>query len=95
MRRIQRREPSFNEYIDAGGNFIDTANKYTEGTNEKYIGEFISSDRYRFVLATKYTSNTRRRDPNAPTGKYKKNNKKITNQDQRLQKEKKKMMVVD
>ncbi len=93
MRRIQRREPSFNEYIDAGGNFIDTANKYTEGTNEKYIGEFISSDRYRFVLATKYTSNTRRGHPNVPTGKYKKNNnKKITNQDQRL---KKMMMVVD
>jgi aryl-alcohol dehydrogenase-like predicted oxidoreductase len=57
--------PSFNEYIDAGGNFIDTANKYTEGTSEKYIGEFISSDRDRFVLATKYTSNTRRGDPNA------------------------------
>ena len=55
----------FNAYVDAGGNFIDTANKYTEGTSEKYIGEFIASDRDRFVLATKYTSNTRRGDPNA------------------------------
>ena len=55
----------FNTYIDAGGNFIDTANKYTEGTSERYIGEFISGDRDRFVLATKYTSNTRRGDPNA------------------------------
>jgi aryl-alcohol dehydrogenase-like predicted oxidoreductase len=55
----------FNAYVDAGGNFIDTANKYTEGTSEKYIGEFIAGDRDRFVLATKYTSNTRRGDPNA------------------------------
>lgn len=62
----------FNEYVDAGGNFIDTANKYTEGTSEKYIGEFISSDRDRFVLATKYTSNTRRGDPNAG-GNHRKN----------------------
>ena len=55
----------FNAYVDAGGNFIDTANKYTEGTSEKYIGEFIADDRDRFVLATKYTSNTKRGDPNA------------------------------
>ena len=55
----------FDAYVQAGGNFIDTANKYTEGTSEKYIGEFIASDRNRFVLATKYTSNTRRGDPNA------------------------------
>jgi aryl-alcohol dehydrogenase-like predicted oxidoreductase len=43
----------FDAYVNAGGNFIDTANKYTEGTSEKYIGEFISSDREQFVLATK------------------------------------------
>ncbi len=62
----------FNAYVDAGGNFIDTANKYTEGTSEKYVGEFIASDRDRFVLATKYTSNTRRGDPNAG-GNHRKN----------------------
>jgi aryl-alcohol dehydrogenase-like predicted oxidoreductase len=62
----------FNAYVDTGGNFIDTANKYTEGTSEKYIGEFIASDRDRFVLATKYTSNTRRGDPNAG-GNHRKN----------------------
>ncbi len=62
----------FNAYVEAGGNFIDTANKYTEGTSEKYIGEFISSDRDRFVLATKYTSNTRKGDPNAG-GNHRKN----------------------
>ena len=62
----------FNKYVEAGGNFIDTANKYTEGTSEKFIGEFISSDRDRFVLATKYTSNTKRGDPNAG-GNHRKN----------------------
>ena len=62
----------FNAYVDAGGNFIDTANKYTEGTSEKYIGELIAADRDRFVLATKYTSNTRRGDPNAG-GNHRKN----------------------
>src|SRR5919112_1315938 len=62
----------FNAYVDSGGNFIDTANKYTEGTSEKYVGEFISGDRDRFVLATKYTSNTKRGDPNAG-GNHRKN----------------------
>ncbi len=55
----------FNAYVDAGSNFIDTANKYTEGTSEKYIGEFIAGGRDQFVIASKYTSNTRRGDPNA------------------------------
>jgi aryl-alcohol dehydrogenase-like predicted oxidoreductase len=31
----------FNAYVNPRGNFIDTANKYTEGASEKYIGEFI------------------------------------------------------
>ena len=29
----------FNAYVNADGNFIDTANKYTEGASEKYIAE--------------------------------------------------------
>jgi aryl-alcohol dehydrogenase-like predicted oxidoreductase len=62
----------FDAYVDSGGNFVDTANNYTAGTSEKYIGEFIASDRHRFVLATKYTSNTRRGDPNAG-GNHRKN----------------------
>jgi aryl-alcohol dehydrogenase-like predicted oxidoreductase len=45
----------FDAFANAGGNFIDTANLYTEGTSEKMVGEFISSDRDHFVLATKYT----------------------------------------
>ena len=32
-------------FVDAGGNFLDTANNYTQGTSEKYLGEFIEGDR--------------------------------------------------
>jgi aryl-alcohol dehydrogenase-like predicted oxidoreductase len=53
----------FDAYVDAGGNFFDTANRYTEGTSEKYLGEFIAHDRERFVVATKYTLFTRHGDP--------------------------------
>jgi aryl-alcohol dehydrogenase-like predicted oxidoreductase len=48
----------------AGGNFIDTANNYTNGTSEKFVGEFMRSDRDHFVIATKYTLTERRTDPN-------------------------------
>ncbi len=42
-------------FANAGGNFIDTANRYTDGTSEKIIGEFIQPNRDHFVIATKYT----------------------------------------
>ena len=45
----------FDAYTNAGGNFIDTANRYTEGSSETFVGEFIKSDRHHFVVATKYT----------------------------------------
>ncbi len=45
----------FDAFVEAGGNFIDTANGYTDGTSEKIVGELIASDRQRFVLATKYS----------------------------------------
>jgi aryl-alcohol dehydrogenase-like predicted oxidoreductase len=48
----------------AGGNFIDTANNYTNGTSEKFVGEFVRSDRDRFVIATKYSLTERKQDPN-------------------------------
>jgi aryl-alcohol dehydrogenase-like predicted oxidoreductase len=62
----------FDTFSNAGGNFIDTANRYTEGTSEKFVGEFIASDRDHFVLATKYTLHTRRDDPNF-SGNHRKN----------------------
>ncbi len=45
----------FEAYVEVGGNFIDTSNNYTNGTSERYVGEFIASDRDQFVVATKYT----------------------------------------
>lgn len=62
----------FDAYAEAGGNFIDTANRYTEGTSERFVGEFVSSDRDHFVVATKYTLFTRKDDPNA-AGNHRKN----------------------
>jgi aryl-alcohol dehydrogenase-like predicted oxidoreductase len=55
----------FEYYAEQGGNFIDTANFYTEGTSEKLLGEFLKDRRDQFVLATKYTLNMRPGDPNA------------------------------
>jgi len=54
----------FDLFVEAGGNFIDTANNYTNGTSEKFVGEFIKADRDHFVLATKYTLSERDTDPN-------------------------------
>lgn len=54
----------FEAYANAGGNFVDSANNYTNGTSEKFVGEFIRSDRHHFVLATKYTLSERPSDPN-------------------------------
>lgn len=62
----------FNAYTNAGGNFIDTANRYTEGTSEKIVGELVAADREHFVLATKYTLHMRRDDPNF-CGNHRKN----------------------
>jgi aryl-alcohol dehydrogenase-like predicted oxidoreductase len=62
----------FDLFVSKGGNFIDTANVYQNGTSEKYVGEFISSERERFVIATKYTLTTNPDDPNA-SGNHRKN----------------------
>ena len=46
----------FDAYVEAGGNHIDTANEiYTGGTSERLVGEFVGSERDRFVIGTKYT----------------------------------------
>jgi aryl-alcohol dehydrogenase-like predicted oxidoreductase len=55
----------FDTYVDHGGNFIDTANQYTNGTSERLVGEFAGDRRERLVIATKYTLATRPGDPNA------------------------------
>ncbi|MEU6778869.1 aldo/keto reductase [Nonomuraea angiospora] len=55
----------FDTYVDRGGNFIDTASQYTEGTAETLVGEFASGRREELVLATKYTMARRPGDPNS------------------------------
>ena len=57
----------FNAYIDAGGNFLDTADGYTNGKSEELVGKFIAdrSLRDRAVLATKFTFNADPTNPNA------------------------------
>lgn len=52
-------------FAEAGGNFLDTANKYHGGQTEEIVGEFIARDRDYWVLATKYTLSMRGEDPNA------------------------------
>jgi len=57
----------FDVYRAAGGNFIDTADMYSAGTSEQWLGEIIRSDNSRdeIVLATKFTFNTQPGNPNA------------------------------
>jgi aryl-alcohol dehydrogenase-like predicted oxidoreductase len=55
----------YEAYREAGGNFIDTANVYTNGTSETFVGEFIAGHRQEVVLATKYTNAVAGHDPNA------------------------------
>lgn len=55
----------FDAYVDRGGNFIDTANQYTNGTSESFVGQFAREKRDRLVIATKYTLTTRSGDPNS------------------------------
>jgi len=62
----------FDAYVKKDGNFIDTANRYTNGTSEKFVGEFIASQREHFVLATKYTLYEKAGDPNR-SGNHRKN----------------------
>lgn len=45
----------FDAFVNAGGNFIDTSSNYTNGTAEKFVGEFVASQREAYVVATKYT----------------------------------------
>jgi aryl-alcohol dehydrogenase-like predicted oxidoreductase len=55
----------YDRFREAGGNFVDTANVYTGGTSEKFLGEFIEGHRQEVVLTTKYTNSMPARDPNA------------------------------
>lgn len=50
----------FKTYIEAGGNFIDTADIYSQGVSEEMVGEFILEMNLRdqVVLSTKFAFNS-------------------------------------
>jgi aryl-alcohol dehydrogenase-like predicted oxidoreductase len=62
----------YDAFREAGGNFIDTANFYTNGTSETFLGKFMQGHRQSVVLATKYTNSAPGTDPNA-AGNHRKN----------------------
>jgi aryl-alcohol dehydrogenase-like predicted oxidoreductase len=55
----------YDAFREAGGNFVDTANLYTNGTSESFLGEFMQGHRESMVLATKYSNAASGTDPNA------------------------------
>jgi aryl-alcohol dehydrogenase-like predicted oxidoreductase len=56
-------------YLECGGNFLDTADGYTNGTSETLLGKFLSEAgsglRDKLVLATKYSFGGKVGDPNS------------------------------
>ena len=52
-------------FREAGGNFIDTADVYTNGASEEMLGRFVSAERDNVVVSTKYTLPTDKSDPNS------------------------------
>lgn len=58
----------FDAYLDAGGNMVDTANIYTDGQSERYLGTFLRGRRDSVVVATKYAATRDPSDPNAGGG---------------------------
>jgi aryl-alcohol dehydrogenase-like predicted oxidoreductase len=57
----------FDRYVDAGGNFLDTADGYQLGHSEKMCGKFMHDRKLRdqIVLATKFTFNGSPGNPNS------------------------------
>jgi aryl-alcohol dehydrogenase-like predicted oxidoreductase len=58
----------YDAFREAGGNFVDTANMYTNGSSERFLGNFLREGRDSVVLATKFTNvapgTNKGRDPN-------------------------------
>ncbi len=62
----------YDTFVEAGGNFFDTACNYQGGAAETLLGEMIARDRDRAVVATKYTLSVAPGDPNG-WGNHRKN----------------------
>ncbi|MFC3892290.1 aldo/keto reductase [Lentzea rhizosphaerae] len=63
---VEESEKILKAYLDRGGNFVDTANFYTNGHSEKILGDFLKANgiRDRVVLASKFFFNMHPGDPN-------------------------------
>ena len=64
---VEESQRIIDRFVELGGNFIDTANRYTNGHSEKIIGDHVgrhSARRDRLVIATKFSSNLYPGDPN-------------------------------
>jgi aryl-alcohol dehydrogenase-like predicted oxidoreductase len=57
----------FRQYVEAGGNFVDTADLYTNGRSEELLGALMreAGNRDALVVATKFSFSARPGDPNA------------------------------
>ena len=57
----------FDAYVEAGGNFIDTADVYASGRSEELLGGYLTDQRLRdkVVLATKFGFGAQPGNPNA------------------------------
>jgi aryl-alcohol dehydrogenase-like predicted oxidoreductase len=60
-------------YLDAGGNFIDTADSYQFGESEEWLGRLIGKNRPELILATKYTMGAAPQSTLAGSGNSRKN----------------------
>jgi aryl-alcohol dehydrogenase-like predicted oxidoreductase len=64
---VEESEKILATYLDLGGNFVDTANFYTNGHSEKILGDFFAARpglRSHVVLASKFFGNMHPGDPN-------------------------------
>ncbi|WP_406431821.1 aldo/keto reductase [Streptomyces sp. NBC_00631] len=64
---VEESEKILQTYLGLGGNFVDTANFYTNGHSEAILGDFLAARpgrRDRLVLATKFFGNLHLGDPN-------------------------------
>ncbi|MFC3501430.1 aldo/keto reductase [Micromonospora krabiensis] len=64
---VEESEAMLTEYLERGGNSIDTANIYTNGHSEKIIGDYLAARpglRDRIVLGSKFFGNLFPGDPN-------------------------------
>lgn len=64
---VEESEKILSAYLDRGGNFVDTANFYTNGHSESILGDYFAARpglRDRVVLASKFFTNLFPGDPN-------------------------------